>query len=88
MSPNLGVIRAFNVRTSGRDLTAVRRPDRTRLAAKAVQVQSVAIDPASLKKAELVELAGSRGKATTGTKADIAARLAESNDATVETTDG
>ena len=72
---NLG----WAVRSNGRDLSTVRRPQR---------VQPVSYD--SLKKAELVELAEKRGIDTSGTKADIAARLTtpESNDADVTTTDG
>lgn len=68
-------IKSFAVRSSGRDFRVVRRPAPPAPVAK----------PAELKKAELVELAGTRGVDATGTKADILERLAapESNDATV-----
>lgn len=72
-------ITRFSVRSSGRDIAVVRRPDRASLARK-----SGLADPASLKKAELVALAEAQGIDSSGTKADIVERLApESNDATV-----
>lgn len=69
-------IRGFSVRSSGRDLRAVRRP---------VPTVAVAVTE-PLKKAELVALAEERGLDTSGTKAELSARLAgvESNDATVK----
>lgn len=69
------VIRSFAIRSSGRDLRAVRR---------ATPTLAVAL-PEPPTKAELVTLAKARGLDTRGTKADISARLAvpESNDATV-----
>lgn len=65
-------ITRFSVRTSGRNLREVRRP-------------KPAVDPTTLKKAELAALAEARGVDTSGTKADILARLTppESNDADV-----
>lgn len=70
------VIRSFAIRSSGRDLRAVRRPVRP-------------VSAPEPTKAELVALAKERGLDTRGNKADIAARLAapESNDATVEPSD-
>lgn len=64
-------------RTSGRDLTAVRRPKRSLRRGVA----------AAMNKAELVEFAEAAGLDTSGTKADLLERVAEpeSNDATVET---
>lgn len=55
-------ITRFAVRSSGRVLADVRRPKRT----PALQ---------TLKKAELVELAESKGVEASGTKADIVERL-------------
>lgn len=76
-------IKSWSVRSSGRDIQAVRRPDGATLARK-----SGLADPATLKKAELVALAEAQGVDTSGTKAEIVERLTpESNDATV-TTDG
>lgn len=54
-------------RTSGRDLTAVRRPKRTLRRGVA----------AAMNKAELVEFAEAAGLDTTGTKADLLERVAE-----------
>ena len=68
---------SWQVRSSGRDVTAVRRP-----------LPSVARATAEkLKKAELVAAAEERGLDTDGTKAELVDRLTgvESNDATVET---
>ena len=66
----MATITRFAVRSNGRVLTAVRRPDRARMAAKA------GVAPLeSLKKAELVKLAEERGIDTSGTKADVAERL-------------
>lgn len=73
-------ITRFSVRSSGRDIRAVRRP-----------VPTVALAVLTgLKKDELVRLAEERELDTSGTRADLTARLtgAESNDATVETSDG
>jgi len=69
----------YPTRTSGRVLTEVRRPK------PAVSRASLE----GLKKVELVELAEAQGVDTSGTKADIAARLTtpESNDADVTVTD-
>ena len=68
------------VRSSGRDIRLVRRPK------PAVALAAVA----KLKKADLVAAAQERGLDTSGTKADLTARLTgvESNDATVEPGDG
>lgn len=73
----LSTITRFAVRSSGRDLTAVRRPSPS--------LASVTL--VGLKKAELVATAQERGVDTSGTKAEIIDRLTgvESNDATVET---
>ena len=73
----MSTITRFAVRSSGRDVTAVRRP-----------VPSVSRAAAlALKKAELQALAEERGVETSGTKADLVDRLTgvESNDAEVET---
>ena len=75
----MSTITRFAVRSSGRDITAVRRP-----------VPSVSRAAAlALKKVELQALAEERGVDTAGTKAEIVNRLTgvESNDAEV-TTDG
>lgn len=68
------------VRSSGRDITKVRRPVPT------VAKSTVA----RLKKDELVAMADERGLDIDGTRSDLIARLTgvESNDATVEPADG
>jgi len=53
-------------RTNGRDLTQVRRPKKR-----------VVVDPATLKKDELVSYAEAAGVDTSGTKADILERLGD-----------
>lgn len=64
-------IHRFAVRSSGRDLTLVRRPLRD-----APRVQpAVVVDPADMLKADVVALAEARGVDASGTKADILARL-------------
>jgi hypothetical protein len=62
----LSTITRFSVRSSGRDLSAVRRPKAT---AKP--------DLASLRKRELVALAESQGVDSTGTVADLRERLSD-----------
>ena len=73
-------LRRFSIRSSGRDLTLVRRP-RPSLARAAVL---------KLRKDELTALAQERDLDTSGTKAELVDRLTgvESNDADVEPTDG
>jgi hypothetical protein len=66
----LGQITRFSVRSSGRDIRAVRRPAPT-VAKPTVE---------GLRKAELVELAEERGLDTSGTKAEIAERLTSDDD--------
>jgi hypothetical protein len=68
----LSTITRFSVRSSGRDIRAVRRPDPASLARK-----SGLADPASLKKAELVAMAEAQGIDSSGTKADIVERLSD-----------
>lgn len=63
-------IKSFSVRSSGRDIRAVRRIDRATQTRK-----SGLADPATLKKAELVALAESQGVDASGTKADLVERL-------------
>jgi hypothetical protein len=58
-------ITRFSVRSSGRDLSAVRRPRKAK------------VDHASLKKAELIELAEAQGIDSSGTKADLVERLSD-----------
>jgi DNA topoisomerase IA len=72
----LSEIRSFAVRSSGRDLTAVRRRVKE-VVEPVAELVDEPVDPASLKKAELVELAESRGVDTSGTKADIVERLSD-----------
>jgi hypothetical protein len=62
----LSTITRFSVRSSGRDLKAVRRPKTT---AKP--------DLASLRKRELVALAESQGVDSTGTVAELRERLSD-----------
>lgn len=77
--PQVSRLGSFSIRSSGRDLSVVRRP-----VARVVVAPVAVPDVASLKKAELVELAEARGVDASGTKADIVDRLGpESNDATV-----
>lgn len=66
-------------RTSGRDLTAVRRPQRTIRRGVA----------AAMNKAELVEFAEAAGIDASGTKADLLERVSapEANDADVTVED-
>jgi hypothetical protein len=69
-------ITRFSVRSSGRDLTVVRRPRRQRLLVKATPViEPEPAKPAEMLKADVVALAESRGIDASGTKADILARL-------------
>jgi len=63
-------IHSFHVRTSGRDLTQVRRTNRD------IQARKSGVVPVDkLKKAELVELAEAQGVDSSGTKADLVERL-------------
>jgi hypothetical protein len=71
----LSTITRFSVRSSGRDVSVVRRPD----AASMVRKSGLA-DPASLKKAELVAMAEAQGVDPSGTKADLVERLTEPTD--------
>jgi hypothetical protein len=66
-------IHRFAVRSSGRDLSLVRRP----LARAPIVVAPVVVEPAldEMLKADLVSLAESKGVDSSGTKADIVARL-------------
>lgn len=68
----LSTITRFSVRSSGRDVQAVRRPDPASQFRK-----SGLVDPASLKKAELVAMAEAQGIDSSGTKADIVERLSD-----------
>lgn len=63
----MSAITRFSVRSSGRDITAVRRP---KAVAKPVQLTE-------LKKADLVALAEAQGVDAGGTKADIVERLSD-----------
>ena len=58
------------VRSSGRDLTLVRRPIRARTQAKTSHP-----DLSTFKKADLVEMAEAKGTDASGTKADLVERL-------------
>lgn len=73
-------ITRFAVRSSGRDVTLVRRPRRM----AAGRPRPVEPDPApalgDMLKADLVSLAESRGIDSSGTKADILARLESADD--------
>jgi hypothetical protein len=63
-------ITRFAVRSNGRVLADVRRPNRERMAVKA------GVAPIeSLKKADLVKLAEERGVDASGTKAELTERL-------------
>lgn len=78
-------IYGFSVRSSGRDLTAVRRPRRMAPARPRViePVEPVEAEPVVLDdmlKSEIVALAESRGVDSSGTKAEIVARLERSDD--------
>lgn len=75
-------IYGFSVRSSGRDLTAVRRPRRM-AAGRPKVIDPVEAEPVVLDdmlKAEIVALAESRGVDSSGTKAEIVARLERSDD--------
>jgi hypothetical protein len=67
-------IHRFAVRSSGRDLTLVRRPLRD---VPVVVAPVVKAEPAldEMLKSDLVELAESKGVESSGTKADLLARL-------------
>lgn len=61
-------------RTSGRELTAVRRPDKKVALAKATAAKPLLAD---LKKADLVELAEARGVDPSGRKDELVERLTD-----------
>jgi hypothetical protein len=78
-------ITGFSVRSSGRDLNAVRRPVRAVAAslvkdATSVEVEPVVLEPEELTKPDLANLAVAVGVEPSGTKAEVAKRVKKKTD--------